>query len=187
MSSALYWAPGPPHAVLTEPGAPLPDLQLHRKQGGWREHLEGLILLLPRVTGSAGPQLLASPPAAPIPPPAARPPSARARGMPGPSAQEAGFTPATCSCLERGTGACTQLHQGSCVGRGRQPALLGAGLALSLRPRELEAEVARFSQRRLEGHAGQPVGSWPSRACPLPQPWVTSPARLALGRGGPGA
>ena len=136
-------------------GHPSQHLQLHRKCGGWREYVERLILLLQRVMGNAGPQLLASPPAAPIPPPAARPPSAQGRGVPECSAQEAGFKLATCSCLERGMGAGAQLYQGQlCSGResslllsGEGGQTLGTRLALSLRPRELVVEVGSSASR----------------------------------------
>lgn len=96
--------------------------------------------------------------------------------MPRPSAQEAGFKPATYPCFKWGTGPCAELYQEQLCSRRESSLLvseagqadtLGARLALSLRLRELLVEVVRFSQQRLEGSAGRPGGAAGPAGCPL--------------------
>lgn len=205
MSNVLYWASGLSNAVLTEPGHALPIPPAHRWLTVWKEHAEWLI---PYCKGSwvmLGHRCLSLPLQLPSHHQQLDLSQSWERGMPGPSAQKAGFKRAACSCLKWGRGLCAKPYQGQLCGRRESSVLLsGEGwavpwsqLALSLRPRELVVKAVRFSQLRLEGNTGRPGVAagpagcplHPSHGSPIPLSWLSvgeyqEPEDILLSGGG---
>lgn len=135
--SALYWAPGPSSAVLTEPQVPPPHTSSCRGSGPGRGSTRGVAhSLAPKGLRVCSVTAVCPSPAARIPPPAARPSMGTEEGVSGPSAQEAGFTPAPV-LAENGARGSGDAGQQSAPVEERAGPLLGARLALSLRPRQL--------------------------------------------------